>query len=80
MTKNQEIPEVKDEKHGASLFFPIPDGTALMYKLSGTSSPPSIADNYDISCKAKFHKVHDIPIKNWLKVGQRFNVDWKFEV
>ncbi len=24
--------------------------------------------------------IHLIPIKNWLKTAQRFNVDWKFEV
>lgn len=80
MTKNQEIPEIKDEKHVASLFFPIPDGSALMYRLIGTASPPALAESYDIACKAKFNKVHNITIKNWLKVPQRFNVEWKFEV
>ena len=51
-----------------------------MYKLIGTATPPLVAENYDISCKAKSNKVHNIPIKNWLKVPQRFNVEWKFEV
>lgn len=80
MTKNQEVPEIKDEKHSASLFFPIPDGSALMYRLVGSASPPSVAETYDINCKAKEHKVHHIPIKNWLKTPQRFNVTWNFEV
>jgi hydrocephalus-inducing protein len=62
------------------LYFPIPDGSALMYRLTGTASPPSVAETYDINCKAKDHKVHNIPIKNWLKVPQRFSVEWKFEV
>ena len=78
MTKNNEIAEIKDDKHIASLFFPIPDGSALLYKLVGTSNPPSVAETFDINCKAKFNKTHNIPIKNWLKVPQRFNVDWKF--
>lgn len=43
MTKNAEVPEIKDEKHAASLFFPIPDGSALMYRLVGTATPPSVA-------------------------------------
>lgn len=43
MTKNQENAEIKDEKHQASLFFPIPDGSALMYRLVGTASPPALA-------------------------------------
>lgn len=80
MTKNNEIAEIKDEKHIASLFFPIPDGSALLYKLVGTANPPSVAESFDISCKAKFNKTHNVGIKNWLKVPQRFNVDWKFEV
>lgn len=80
MTKNNEIAEIKDEKHVASLFFPIPDGTALLYKLVGTATPPSVAEAFDINCKAKFNKTHNISIKNWLKVPQRFNVEWKVEV
>jgi len=64
----------------ASLFFPIPDGSALLYKLTGTATPPSIAQSFDINCKAKFNKTHSIPIKNWLKTPQRFNVEWVFEI
>lgn len=78
MTKNNEIAEIKDEKHIGSLFFPIPDGSALLYKLIGISTAPSVSDSYDINCKAKFNKIHNIPIKNWLKSPQRFNVEWKF--
>ncbi len=74
MTKNNEVAEIKDEKHFASLFFPIPDGSALMYKLVGNATPPTVAENYDINCKAKFNKIHNIGIKNWLKSPQRFNV------
>ena len=35
MTKNETEPEIQEVNHVASLFFPIPDGTALMYKLYG---------------------------------------------
>ena len=51
-----------------------------MYKLFGTSTPPSALESYDLSTKAKKNLIHLIPIKNWLKVAQRFNVDWKFDV
>lgn len=51
----------------------------MLYKLVGSANPPSVAESFDINCKAKFNKTHNIPIKNWLKVPQRFNVDWKFE-
>lgn len=78
MTKNESEPEIKEENHIAALFFPIPDGSALMYKLYGTSTPPSSLESFDLTTKAKKNLIHLIPIKNWLKVAQRFNVDWKF--
>jgi len=28
MTKNAEVPEIKDESHEGTLFFPMPDGKA----------------------------------------------------
>lgn len=79
MTANKEVPEVKLDQHKASLFFPIPDGTALMYKLAGTSSPPGSLNTFDLNTKAKVNLVHLIPIQNWLKTPQRFNVNWVFE-
>lgn len=79
MTENKEAPEIKTKIHQASLFFPIPDGTALMYKLSGRSSPAPALETYDLNTKAKKNLVHLIPIKNWLKTSQRFNVSWVFE-
>jgi len=80
MTKNEESPEIKEESHNASLFFPVPDGSALMYKLVGKATPPVSLESYDLSTKAKTNLVHLIPIKNWLKSSQRFNVTWKFDV
>lgn len=40
MTTNTEVPSIKDESHNATLFFPIPDGTAILYNLVGVSKPP----------------------------------------
>lgn len=37
MTKNSED---EKEKHKGSLFFPLPNGTALLYKLYGISNEP----------------------------------------
>lgn len=80
MTKNEEVPEIKQQLHEASLFFPIPDGSALMYKLLGTARPAGSLKSFDLTCKAKENLVQLIPIKNWLKTAQRFNVDWKFDI
>lgn len=43
MTKKEDIPdseEKKDVPHEGSLFFPLPNGTALLYNLRGVSTPP----------------------------------------
>ena len=40
MTKNPEVPEIKDEVHEGTLFFPLPDGNALLYNLVGKALPP----------------------------------------
>ena len=50
-----------------------------MYKLIGKSTPPAVLQTFDLNTKAKKNLVHLIPIKNWLKVPQRFNVSWKFD-
>jgi len=40
MTANAEVPSIKEESHNSTLFFPIPDGTAILYNLIGFSRPP----------------------------------------
>lgn len=80
MTKNALVPEVKDETHECSLFFPLPDGSALLYTLIGKSSPPQIAGTFDIVMKAKKSHIQVLQVKNWLKNVQRFNVVWQMEV
>lgn len=57
MTANAEVPSIKDESHNATLFFPIPDGTAILYNLIGYSKPPSPIENLNIGFKAKTNHV-----------------------
>lgn len=51
-----------------------------MYKLVGKANPPVALQSFDLATKAKSNLVHLIPVKNWLKTSQRFNVTWKFDV
>ncbi len=51
-----------------------------MYKLIGISKPAASLKTFDLNCKAKQNLVQLIPIKNWLKNPQRFNVESKFDV
>ena len=79
MTKNEKVPEIEEETHEASLFFPTPDGSALLYNLVGVSLPPTEAEVFNINIKAKKSEISVIPVKNWLKTTQRFGVKWEVE-
>lgn len=52
----------------------------MMFALIGTSKPPNPSAPIDIFMKAKKTHLQILPIKNWLKTVQRFNVTWQFEV
>ncbi|CAH8565959.1 unnamed protein product [Heterobilharzia americana] len=61
-------------KHKGTIFFPLPDGTGLLYNLSGISEPPKsmIRINREIECKKLHTEVVEIP--NWLNIPQRFHI------
>ena len=76
MTKNDKAPQIKEERHEGSLFFPTPDGSALLFNLTGEALPPSEASTFNINVKTKKQEIQVIPVKNWLKSTQRFTVVW----
>lgn len=69
MTNN----EVK-QKHVGSVFFPLPDGTGLMYNLNGLANPPVSIDKIQRDVPCKTNHVELLVIENWLKKAQRFKV------
>ena len=79
MTKNKDCPQILEENHEGSLFFPTPDGLALLYNLYGKSLPPNPSQIFDLNIKAKKTHTQVLPVKNWLKITQRFSVNWKIE-
>ena len=56
------------ETHNGSLFFPLPNGTAILYKLKGVSTEPEPEAILSETVSAKKAKFIIIPVKNWLKV------------
>lgn len=40
MTKHDSVPEIKDDVHEGTLFFPLPNGTASLFNLYGKTLPP----------------------------------------
>ena len=87
MTKEKEIAKEDDEEaketviiyHEASLFFPLPDGNAELYKLFGKSNKPEAIDSIKVEVNAKKPKYISIPVENWLKTAQRFKVKHELE-
>ncbi|RMZ93720.1 hydrocephalus-inducing -like [Brachionus plicatilis] len=63
-----------DKKHVGSVFFPLPDGTGLLYNLSGqANAPKSVAKiQREVPCKTAYTEV--VQVENWLKKAQRFKV------
>ena len=74
MTANPKAPKIKEAAHEGKLFFPMPDGSALMFNLVGKSNPSGPAESTTLTLKSKTEITHTINLNNWLKEVQRFNV------
>lgn len=63
-----------DKKHTGSVFFPLPDGTGLLYNLTGSANPPKPLGRIqrEVPCKTQFVEI--LSVENWLKKAQRFKV------
>ncbi len=55
------------ETHSGSLFFPLPNGTAMLYNLVGVATEPESEGLPAESVQAKKAKVIIVPVRNWLK-------------
>uniref|UniRef100_A0A803TF57 HYDIN axonemal central pair apparatus protein n=1 Tax=Anolis carolinensis TaxID=28377 RepID=A0A803TF57_ANOCA len=64
----------ENKKDQGSVFFPLPDGTGLLYLLQGTAEPPKSAGNImrEVPCKTTYTEL--LPVSNWLSKPQRFRV------
>ena len=67
MTKNETVPEIKEETHEGTVFFPLPDGSAILYNLIGKSDAPQPAGVLDVSVQAKKTIIKILTVKNWIK-------------
>uniref|UniRef100_A0A8C8S7Z5 HYDIN n=1 Tax=Pelusios castaneus TaxID=367368 RepID=A0A8C8S7Z5_9SAUR len=65
---------VENKKHQGSIFFPLPDGTGLLYLLQGTAEPPKSSGTIvrEVPCKTTYTEL--LSIANWLNKPQRFHV------
>eukprot|EP00960_Hanusia_phi_P024729 728453-Hanusia_phi.AAC.1 len=60
--------------HTGSLFFPLPNGTAVLFKLEGQAMAPEEAGSIEkeVQCKASHRE--PLAVKNWMNRPQRFTV------
>jgi hydrocephalus-inducing protein len=63
-------------RHEGTLFFALPNGRALLYKLVGSAAAPAAAGNVTHTTPAKQNLLFTLPVTNWLKTTQRFSVTW----
>jgi len=79
-TENEVETEVEEmQTHKGGLFFPLPNGTALLYSLIGTANEPEAEGNLTETVVAKKAKSIIVPIKNWSRESQRFGAKWEVE-
>ncbi|KAL5255873.1 hypothetical protein ACHWQZ_G011188 [Mnemiopsis leidyi] len=64
----------ENRKHNGSIFFPLPDGTGLLYNMTGFSDQPRPIATLPIDIPAKTQHTETLRVHNWLRVPQRFIV------
>ena len=65
----------KEAKHKGSLFFSLPNGSALLYHLEGEAGEPEPEGRVGDKTPAKSMLTIPLPVKNWLRQPQKFKVD-----
>jgi hydrocephalus-inducing protein len=63
-------------EHKATVFFPLPDGTAKVHEIIGISNSPKAKKVINDVAKARDWKVIKLDVSNWLYTTQRFKVTW----
>jgi hypothetical protein len=61
-------------RHEGSVFFPLADGTGLLYKLYGYADKPSPVATISREIASKTQHTEILSVYNWLKRPQRFRV------
>ncbi|XP_075242911.1 hydrocephalus-inducing protein-like isoform X4 [Convolutriloba macropyga] len=60
------------KKHSGTLFFPMPDGSGLLYQLMGTADHPKPSANITREIPCKTHYTEILQVNNWMQIQQRF--------
>lgn len=58
---------MEDVHHQGSLFFPLPNGSALLYTLRGVATEPDCEATFNETIAARNTTNIVIPVKNWAR-------------
>lgn len=64
----------KEQPHEGSVFFPIPDGSGLLYRLVGRAEAPVPEGKIERAITAKAPHTEVLKCHNWLHKPQRFHI------
>ena len=67
-------------EHEATVFLPLPDGSAKVHKIIGISNPPKAKKVLSHTAKAREWKIIILDVSNWLYTTQRFKVNWNVRI
>ena len=83
MTKKEKAApdseDMVDVPHQGGLFFPLPNGTAIMCNLNGVATAPDCQGTITETIPAKKQHNFILPVKNWSRQTLRFNASWEVE-
>ena len=82
MTKKEKKEDGTDGEeitHKGSIFFPLPNGNALLYNLNGTSTEPTEEGTITQNIPAKRQNNFIVKVKNPFKTLKRFTASWKID-
>ncbi|EDV21657.1 uncharacterized protein TRIADDRAFT_30117, partial [Trichoplax adhaerens] len=65
---------LEGRKHVGSVFFPLPDGSGLVFNVTGTAEAPRPIGNIGHEMPCKTHYTQLLSVSNWLNKPQRFKV------
>ena len=62
-----------DNRHESTIFFPLPNGSGLLFQVSGEALPPISSGTVKMNAVAKKRHIELLQVSNWLNRPQRFH-------
>lgn len=77
--KKEDGTDGEDITHKGSIFFPLPNGNALLYNLNGVSTEPTEEGSITQNVPARKQQNFLVKVNNSFKALRRFTASWKVE-